>query len=141
MAAITEYASLRWMKKMTDEQEKLEKMKKLYAEKYEQVLKDAYAEALLYGTGPLADVLGMNRTGMYGKGIVEELLEQHRGVKMTDIVEQLREPLGSSDSNFNYAYYNRMCQEAADEIERLREENKRLREAKWVSKGILWEEE
>lgn len=38
-----------------------------------------------------------------------------------DIVERLRTPLGSSDSNFNYAYYNRMCHEAADEIERLRE--------------------
>jgi len=41
-----------------------------------------------------------------------------------DIVEQLRTPLGSSDSNFNYAYYNRMCSEAADEIERLRDDLK-----------------
>jgi hypothetical protein len=66
---------------MTDDQEKLDKMEKLYSERYEKILLDAYEEALLYGTGPLADVLGMNRTGMYGKGIVEELLEQHKGVK------------------------------------------------------------
>lgn len=34
-----------------------------------------------------------------------------------------------------------LIKEAVVEIERLRKENERLREAKWVSKGILWEEE
>ena len=61
--------------KMTDDQEKLEKMKKLYEEVYRKTVMDAYEEAILYGKGPLADVLGMNllaKRNYYGKGIVEE---------------------------------------------------------------------
>lgn len=63
---------------MTDDQEKLEEMKKLYSERYDKLLRDAYEEALLYGRGPLADVLGMNKTNYYGKGIVEELLGKNK---------------------------------------------------------------
>ena len=66
---------------MTDDQEKLEKMKKLYSERYDKLLRDSYEEAILYGTGPLADVLGMNisaKQNYYGKGIVEELLGENK---------------------------------------------------------------
>lgn len=47
---------------------------------------------------------------------------------MTDIVERLRQCIGLIDVPHDDPWGWEMCKEAADEIERLRDENRKLRE-------------